>query len=238
MENLGIIGGLGPMATAYFMQLLTQMSDARFDQEHMEIYMISKPSIPDRTSYILGKSRQSPLPEMVGVGKQLKQMGADILAIPCVTAHFFHDELQDEVGLPVINAIEETAFWLRNRGIKNVGILATEGTIKSQIFQRVLESYKVNSIIPDRGMQEIITNIIYHKIKAGNTVDIEEFEYVSTKLNKKGAQVIILACTELSLIKKDLPIGIDYLDVMEVLAAKAVQQCGRLKTEYKKWITL
>ncbi len=238
MGNLGIIGGLDPMATAYFMQLLTQMSDARLDQEHMEIYMISKPSIPDRTSYILGKSRQSPLPEMVEVGKQLKQMGADILAIPCVTAHFFHDELQDEVGLPVINAIEETAFGLWNRGIKNVGILATEGTIKSQIFQRVLENYKVNSVIPDRGMQEIITDIIYHKIKAGNTVDIEEFEYVSTELNKKGAQVIILACTELSLIKKDLPIGIDYLDVMEVLAAKAVQQCGRLKTEYKKWITL
>ena len=77
------------MATAYFMQLLTQMSDARLDQEHMEIYMISKPSIPDRTSYILGKSRQSPLPEMVEVGKQLKQMGADIFGNSLCYSTFF-----------------------------------------------------------------------------------------------------------------------------------------------------
>ena len=100
------------MATAYFMQLLTQMSEARTDQEHMEIYMISKPSIPDRTNYILGKSVQSPLPEMIWTGKQLKQLGAGILAIPCITAHFFHDELQDEVVLPVMNAVEETAVCL------------------------------------------------------------------------------------------------------------------------------
>ncbi len=214
------------MATAYFMQLLTQMSEARTDQEHMEIYMISKPSIPDRTNYILGKSVQSPLPEMIWTGKQLKQLGAGILAIPCITAHFFHDELQDEVGLPVMNAVEETAVCLWNRGIKHVGILATEGTIQSQIFQRVLEGYG------------IITDMIYHDIKEGKTVDIERFGRVSAELNEKGAQVVILACTELSLIKKDFPIGTGYLDVMEVLAAKTVQKCGRLRPEYRKLITL
>ena len=238
MEKLGIIGGLGPMATAYFMQLLTQMSDAGTDQDHMEIYVISKPSIPDRTGYILGQSRQSPLPEMVRTGKQLKQMGADILAIPCITAHFFHDELQEEVELPVINAVEETAACLWNRRVKQVGILATQGTIESRIFQRVLEGYEINSVIPEREEQNTITDIIYHNIKAGKAVDIEAFKYVSTDLNEKGAQVVILACTELSLIKKDFPIGTGYLDVMEVLAAKAVQKCGRLKQEYRELITL
>ncbi len=226
------------MATAYFMQLLTQMSDAGTDQDHMEIYVISKPSIPDRTGYILGQSRQSPLPEMVRTGKQLKQMGADILAIPCITAHFFHDELQEEVELPVINAVEETAACLWNRRVKQVGILATQGTIESRIFQRVLEGYEINSVIPEREEQNTITDIIYHNIKAGKAVDIEAFKYVSTDLNEKGAQVVILACTELSLIKKDFPIGTGYLDVMEVLAAKAVQKCGRLKQEYRELITL
>ena len=71
--------------------------------------------------------------------KTVKTAGAGILAVPCITAHFFHDELQDEVGLPVMNAVEETAVCLWNRGIKHVGILATEGTIQSQIFQRVLK---------------------------------------------------------------------------------------------------
>lgn len=226
------------MATAYFMQLLTQMSDAATDQEHMEIYLISRPSIPDRTSYILGKSKCSPLPPMVEAGKQLKRVGADVLAVPCVTAHFFHDELQDEVGLPVINAVGETAACLRGRGIKQAGILATEGTIESRIFQKVLESSGIDSVIPDRGMQERVTDIIYHCIKAGRTADIEAFEHVSADLKEKGAQVVILACTELSLVKKDFPVGSGYLDVMEVLAAKAVQECGRLRTEYRELITL
>ena len=137
-----------------------------------------------------------------------------------------------------MNAVEETAVCLWNRGIKHVGILATEGTIQSQIFQRVLEGYGISSEIPDKEMQQIITDMIYHDIKAGKTIDIERFGRVSAELNEKGAQVVILACTELSLIKKDFPIGTGYLDVMEVLAAKTVQKCGRLRPEYRKLITL
>lgn len=225
------------MATAYFMRLLTQMSDARTDQEHMELYIISKPSIPDRTCYILGKSAQSPLPEMASVGKQLKQMGADVLAIPCITSHFFHDRLQEEIGLPIINAVDETAARLQQRGITQAGVLATEGTIGSGMFQKALNSRGIGSIIPDRKTQETVTNIIYHDIKAGNTADMEAFEGVSTKIREKGAQVIILACTELSLVKRDFPIGAGYIDVMEVLAAEAVRRCGRLKLGYSELIT-
>ena len=105
MRTLGVLGGLGPMATAYFLQLLTQMTDAATDQEHMEILLYNKPSIPDRTGYITGKRKRSPVGDMVGVGKKLKEMGADILAIPCITAHFFHQELEKEIGLPIIHAI-------------------------------------------------------------------------------------------------------------------------------------
>ncbi len=143
--------------------------------------------------------------------KTVKTAGAGILAVPCITAHFFHDELQDEVGLPVMNAVEETAVCLWNRGIKHVGILATEGTIQSQIFQRVLEGYGISSEIPDKEMQQIITDMIYHDIKAGKTVDIERFGRVSAELNEKGAQVVILACTELSLIKKTFQLEQDIL---------------------------
>lgn len=226
------------MATAYFLQLLTQMSDAATDQEHMEICMISKPSIPDRTSYILGKSAQSPLPDMVWAGKQLKQMGADFLAVPCVTAHFFYEELQKETGLPVINALGETASCLQSRAVRHAGILATEGTVESRILQNTLERREIGSVLPDREMQKKITDIIYQNIKAGKAPDMEAFEHVSAKLREKGAQVVILACTELSLIKKDFPIGAGYLDVLEVLAASAVQKCSRLKPEYRELITL
>ena len=100
MKKLGVIGGLGPMATAYFLQLLTQMSDAKSDQEHMEILLHSKPQIPDRTRFILGQSGENPLPQMVEIGVDLKSQGAEAIAIPCVTAHYFQKNLEDAIGIP------------------------------------------------------------------------------------------------------------------------------------------
>ncbi len=237
MKRLGIIGGLGPMATAYFLQLLTQMSDADTDQEHMEIYMISKPSIPDRTDYILGLSDQSPLREMSEAGKRLKELGAELLAMPCVTGHYFHREIEKNAGLPMVDAVNETIGYLYAEGIKRVGILATDGTIKSRLFQCATEGRDIECMIPDEDGQRRIMDLIYEDIKAGKTVHMENFLAVSENLRQQGAEAILLACTELSLLKRDYPIGNGYLDVMEVLAAKAVELCNRLKPEYRRLIT-
>lgn len=226
------------MATAYFLQLLTQMSSAGTDQEHMEIYVISRPSIPDRTNYILGLGEKSPVPEMIAVGSRLKMLGADLLAMPCITGHYFHREIEQGVGLPMLNAIEETAVYLKSRKIKRAGILATDGTVKSGIFQEALEKQGVESLIPDIDGQKKVMDIIYKEIKAGKPVNRDNFERVSENLRLKGAEVILLACTELSLLKRDYPVGKGYLDVMEVLAAKAVRICNRLKEEYEELILL
>ena len=82
------------MATVYFMQLLTQMSDAKSDQEHMEILLHSKPQIPDRTRFIIGQSKENPFPPMVEIGIDLKSQGADLIAVPCITAHYFQKKLE------------------------------------------------------------------------------------------------------------------------------------------------
>ena len=141
MKVLGVIGGLGPMATAYFLQLLTQMTDAATDQNHIEVLIHSKPQIPDRTQYILGKSKESPVADMVEVGAALTKQGAQVLAIPCITAHFFQKELEETIGVTIINAIEETAAYLQKRGYQRIGIMATDGTIESGIFQQALEAH-------------------------------------------------------------------------------------------------
>lgn len=237
MKTLGIIGGLGPMATAYFLQLLTQMSDAGTDQEHMDILTISKPSIPDRTSYILGISHENPVEEMVLTGRKLKGIGADIIAIPCITAHYFHDELESKIGLPVINAIKETAVYLKANGVEKVGILATDGTVQSHLFQDCMTGYGMQCIVPGKETQAIVTSIIYDNIKAGKTVDLSIFRQVETELFARDAQIILLACTELSLIKRDNKMPAGYLDVMEVLAKKAVESCNNLRKEYQDLIT-
>ena len=92
-KTLGVLGGLGPMATAYFLELMVTMTDAATDQDHPKMIIMNVPTVPDRTAYILGRSTESPLEPMAALGQQLKALGADIIATPCITAHYFHSDL-------------------------------------------------------------------------------------------------------------------------------------------------
>ena len=233
MKKLGVIGGLGPMATAYFLQLLVQMTEARTDQEHIEVLLHSKPQIPDRTRFILGQSREDPLPQMVEIGRELAGQGAELIAVPCVTAHYFQKKLEDSIGIPVVDTIRETALSLKAAGVTKAGILATDGTIESGLFQRAFAGEGISAMLPDRAGQQAVMQIIYQNVKAGQPVDSAAFWRVAEGLFGQGAQAVLLACTELSLVKRDFGLGEGFLDVMEVLARKAVLICGRLKGQYE-----
>lgn len=237
MKRLGIIGGLGPMATAYFLQLIIEMTDADTDQEHIEVLLHSKPQIPDRTGYILGKSTDNPMPQLLEIGKSLVEQGADMIAIPCITAHFFQEELEQIVGRPIIHAIEETARYLQSEGIGKVGIMATDGTIQSKLFQAIFSKYGIECFVPNEEGQSQVMHLIYNNVKAGCSVEMNLFHQVSAHLFGQGAEVVLLGCTELSLIKRDYPLGKGFLDVMEVLTRQAVLACGTLKEEYQHLIT-
>ncbi len=233
MKKLGVIGGLGPMATAYFLQLLVQMTEARTDQEHIEVLLHSKPQIPDRTRFILGQSREDPLPQMVEIGRELAGQGAELIAVPCVTAHYFQKKLEDSIGIPVVDTIRETALSLKAAGVTKAGILATDGTIESGLFQRAFAGEGISAMLPDRAGQQAVMQIIYQNVKAGQPVDSAAFWRVAEGLFGQGAPAVLLACTELSLVKRDFGLGEGFLDVMEVLARKAVLICGRLKGQYE-----
>ncbi|MBO5031011.1 MAG: amino acid racemase [Lachnospiraceae bacterium] len=237
MKKLGIIGGLGPMATVYFLQLIVEMTDALTDQEHIEVLLHSRPQIPDRTKFILGVSRDSPVPYLVETGVTLAEQGAELIAIPCITAHFFQNQLEEKIGCPMIHTIEETADYLRSEHIHHVGIMATDGTIKSELFQQVFAGYDIVCTVPQTEEQGKIMHIIYDNVKAGLPIEMDLFEEVSRKLFAQGAEVLLLGCTELSLIKGNYKLGKGYLDVMEVLARRAVLSCGKLKSEYQHLIT-
>lgn len=237
MKRLGIIGGLGPMASAYFLRLIVEMTDAKADQEHIEVILHSKPQIPDRTQFILGKSSENPMPQLIETGRSLLAQGANVIAIPCITAHFFQKRLEEEIGAYIINTIEETARYLKSEGISCAGIMATKGTIQSKLFQRVFKDYGITCRIPGAAGQDKVMHIIYDNVKAGLPVEMDIFEQVSKELHDGGAEVILLGCTELSMIKRDYKIGKGYLDVMEVLARQAVLICGKLKSQYEHLIT-
>lgn len=236
MKRLGIIGGLGPMATAYFFQLIIEMTNAGRDQEHIEIFIHNRPQIPDRTQYILGNGGENPLPELVEAGKGLVRQGAEVIAMPCVTAHFFQQVMEEEIQIPVLNAITETAEYLKLENIDKVGIMATDGTVQSKLFQRILEENGIQCFLPDAEGQEEVMYLIYQNVKAGKPMEMNRFNRVSKQLFDQGAKVILLGCTELSMAKKNHGIGQGFLDVLEVLARKAVLTCGNLKEEYQHLI--
>lgn len=237
MKKLGVIGGLGPMATAYFIRMVIEMTRADTDQEHIEMLIHSSPSIPDRTNFILGKSRDDPEKPMAAIGRQLAENGAQIIAIPCITANYFYRHLSEEIPVPVIDTIAETTGYLNERNIESVGLMATDGTIQSRLFQHSLDSAGIQVVLPDPEGQRDVMHLIYQNVKATKPVEMERFQRVSEKLRRKGAQVIILGCTELSMIRRDEVIGAGYLDAMQVLAKRSVELCGTLKEEYKHLIT-
>jgi aspartate racemase len=222
------------MATAYFMELVIQMTKAAKDQDHLEMIIYNSPGIPDRTAYILGRSEESPLPEILALGRRLKEQNVSCVAIPCITAHYFHQQIQEGIGVPVIHAIRDTAAALKEAGISRVGIMATDGTIQSGIFQQEIEAAGMEAVLPSEEIQSLVTSLIYDDVKAGRKPDMKRFARVREALRGQGAQVIVLGCTELSVIKKEFDLGPGFIDAMEVLARSSILACGKeLNPEYE-----
>ena len=235
---LGVIGGLGPIATAHFMELVINMTDVDTDQQHLPMIVYNMPFIPDRTAYILDNTRENPLPKMLQIGKALQSQGAACIAVPCVTAHYFMDALESGVDVPLINGVRETVAHLKENGIQTVGIMATDGTIRSGIFHKELEKQGLTPVAPHEDAQADVMHLIFNNVKAGKPVEMNRFLASAEDLRAQGAQAIILGCTELSLIKRDQNIGPGFVDAMEVLARQSVLACDKpLKKEYDCLIT-
>ena len=235
---LGVIGGLGPIATAHFMELVINMTDVDTDQQHLPMIVYNMPFIPDRTAYILDNTKENPLPKMLEIGRNLQTQGVTCIAVPCVTAHYFMDKLETGVEVPLINGVRETVAHLKENGIQKVGIMATDGTIRSGIFHRELEQQGLLPIAPSVSAQADVMHLIFNNVKAGKAAEMDRFAAAAEDLRSQGAQVIILGCTELSLIKRDEKIGAGFIDAMEVLARQSVLACDKpLKKEYDCLIT-
>ncbi len=226
-KTLGVIGGVGPLSTAYFMEVLINMTDASTDQQHIDMIVLNHTEIPDRTAYILDHSQPNPAVMMTEDCRKLEQWGADVLVTVCNTAHYFYDELQGSVKIPFINMIEETALELKRMGAKRVGIMATTGTVKTRLFQNALTGQGIEPIIPSEENQQFVMDMIYDNIKANLPLDLEKFKSVVGELRLHGCDRVILGCTELSVLKKEYALNDYYVDSLEVLAARAIEACGK-----------
>ena len=216
-KTLGILGGVGPLATVYFADLIVKMTPAACDQDHIRTIVSNNPKIPDRTDYILDRTKPNPLPAMIADAKMLESVGCDAIAIPCNTAHFFFD---------VINIIEETLRYAYRTvpGLQKVGVLATTGTLHSDVYPHVASRFGIECVYPDADGVRSLMHIIYDQVKAGQPVDRDAFFAVVDSMKARGCDAVILGCTELSVIYYELQIKRpDILDSMTALAAACVQ---------------
>ncbi len=222
---LGVIGGLGPLASSYFYELLIEKTDVQKDQDHINAIILNHASVPDRTAFILGESTVDPYQELESDVKMLEELGAKAILITCNTAHFFYDRLSSITSVPIFNMIEDTCIELKKRNIRVAALLATKGTLKSNLYQEYLEKHGLECITPDEEIQDKIMDIIYHYIKAGKAVDRNLFNEVIGSFGE--IDTFILGCTELSLLKREFSLDEIFVDPLEVEVKKTIEFFGR-----------
>jgi aspartate racemase len=225
---LGVIGGMGPEATAYFYEEVIAHTKALRDQDHIDMVILNHASMPDRTEAINTGKHDALLDAMKGEIEKLEKCGAGNIAIPCNTSHYFIDKIQAMTDIPVINMIDETARTIAEGEIKvkKVGILATDGAVKTGLYQKACTKYGLESDIPDPEYQKMVMSLIYDDIKAGKLGDEDKFHAAVSNLQKKGCNVIILACTELSVYKKHHKVPVHCVDALDVLVKESIQRSG------------
>ena len=234
-KTVGVLGGLGPMATVYFYDMVVEMTEAKRDQDHLDMIIMNRATTPDRTAYILGSSDDSPLDYIVRDAKRLEAAGADFLVLTCNTAHYFYNAIVEGLGIPLINMIEETVVHAKKKGHKKIGILATTGNINTGLYQDMCVKHSMDYYVPSQPVQEMVMNIIYDQVKAGKKADMDQFSKIIGVLKAEGCDCAILGCTELSIIKKDEKLPNDFfVDSSEVLAMTTILKAGRkLKEDYQ-----
>ena len=223
---IGILGGMGPEATIDLFYKIIKFTPAEKDQDHLRIIIDNNPKIPDRTAAILGKG-EDPLPALQETAQNLEKAGADFIIIPCNTAHYFLSSIQESVNIPVLNMIEETAKETKKRipQIKKVGLLASIGVYKSEIYHQHFKKFHIEVISPEEKDRGKVMKVIY-TVKAGDLSEEvkKNILKITQKLIDKGAEAVIAGCTEIPLILKEEDILFPLIDPTQVLAKIAVQK--------------
>lgn len=224
---LGIIGGVGPLATWDLAKQVTHFTQAESDQEHIRILIDSNTSIPDRTQAIL-YGGPSPVPHILESARLLEKAGADFLAMPCNTGHYYHAEIAQAISIPFLHMIDEVGKELRQQGAQRVAVLATDGTRQTDIYTNVLERQGIHTFYPDDEGQKLVMRVIYDYVKAGNMdFPAQEIFALVEALHAEGAEKIVLGCTELPVVFDSIGLHNSIVSATDALAKAAVIAAGK-----------
>jgi aspartate racemase len=200
---VGVIGGMGPDATVDFFAKLVAATRADSDQDHLRIVIDNDPGVPDRTAAIEGRG-ESPAPRLAAMARGLVAQGAELLVMPCNSAHAFADAVRAAAGpVPFLDLIETTVAATRERlpGVAAVGLLATDGALAARLYQDAFEAAGVRALVPLGDDQRTVMEAIY-AVKRGAADDAvrARLRLVAERLAAAGAEAIVAACTEVPLL--------------------------------------
>lgn len=231
--KIGVVGGVGPAATIDFLTKLLRHTPATCDQEHLPFVVEQNPQIPDRTAFLLGRGADPTL-SLYATCQKLQAGDADLIAIPCNTAHAFIDKLQPRLQVPIENMMTATVEHICAAlpAVRRVGLLATTGTLSSGVYQRALAAAGLEQIAPRSDGQAWVMNAIYGPlgVKAGYTSGqcVEDVSAAIKQLGTLGAEAVILGCTELPVILPQRQfmltsgVRVELIDPTDILAARCV----------------
>lgn len=210
---LGVLGGMGPLATVDFLGKLIEETGAERDQDHIPVFVYSVPQIPDRPAAILARG-PSPLPAMLEGVRVLRDAGAVAMAIPCNTAHYWYDAIAAEARVPVLHIADAACDVLdaREPPATRIGLMGTDGTLAAGFLQSRLVARGKQPLLSTPEEQERYVLPAIACVKRHELARAHELAIAACRaLRERGAETIVLACTE-------LPVAVEYADS----AARAV----------------
>lgn len=230
---LGILGGMGPLATVDFLGKLTRLTPAGCDQDHLAWVTVSQPAIPDRSAAIQG-GNDGPSPYLTKGTAWLAGQGVALIAIPCNTSHFWYEQMQAASGVPILHIADATIEELKlcEGPIGTVAILATRGTVQAGIYSKRLLAGGFDLTDVDEAEQTVVDAII-KAIKGGDVgTGRDAMRALLKDLAKRGVKTVILGCTELPIAHMvrtgDAPSGVQAIDTSLALATVSLRRLGYL----------
>ena len=228
-QKLGIIGGMGPAATAELFCRIIQKTSASSDQEHLHIIVDDDPSTPDRTAFLLGQPGAADFTDhVVRTALGLEAQGCEVLAVPCNTTHARYDEITSHLtSSALLHMPRATAIRAKDSGARRVAVLATDGTLKVGVYERALATEGLEQVTPSPAGQETVMELIYDFAKAGKEAPRQLIDFVFNDIARTGCDAAILGCTELSILGiGQVRNGIQVIDALDELARACVTECG------------
>ncbi len=227
MRRVGILGGMGPAATADFYTKLIEATPAARDQEHVPVVIWADPRVPDRSTALLNGG-DDPTPALAEGVNALVDAGCDILAVACNTAHAFIVEAMGDAPIELVSIIDAAAEAAVDAGVATVGVMATAGTIATGLHADALTTRAIDVVSPTEGEQTVLTAVIA-AVKAGTVDDAvrDDLAQVVAAMADRGADAVISACTELILALQGISTAVAIIDPAVAMAERVVAAARR-----------